>query len=87
MISSRCTSVLPIVLLGHFETTTLPIVPFTSDKTGATESTITGTTGYYSEKSNSVKWFLLLYTKQSGFPVAHHPVLINYPFLLHYATD
>ena len=63
------------------------MVFFTLDKTGATESTISGTTGYHSEKSISAKWFLLSYTKQSGFPVAHHPVLINYHFLLHYATD
>ena len=56
------------------------MVPFTSDETGAIESTIAGTTGYYSEKSNSVKCFLLSYTKQSIFPVAYHSVLINYLF-------
>ena len=63
------------------------MVPFALDKTGATESTIADITGYYSEKSNSAKWFVVLYTKQSGFPVTHHPVLINYWFLLHYAID
>ena len=63
------------------------MVPFTSDKTGATESTIAGTTGYYSEKYNSAKWFLLSYTKQSGLPVAYHPILVSYPSIIHYATD
>ena len=63
------------------------MVPFISDETGATESIIAGTASYYSEKTNSAKWFLLLYTKQSGFPVAYPPVLINYHFLLYYATD
>ena len=51
--------------------TTVPMVPFTSDKTGATEFTITGITGYYSEDSNLAKWFLLLYTKQSRLPITH----------------
>ena len=63
------------------------MVPFTSDETGAIESTIAGITGYYSEKFNSTKWFLLSYTKQSGFLIAHYPVLINSIFLLHYATN
>ena len=63
------------------------MVPFTSYETGAIESTIAGEAGYYSERSSSAKMFLLSYTKQPGFPVFNHPVLINYYFLLHYATD
>ena len=63
------------------------MLPFKSDKTGAIESIIAGTTGCYSEKYNSAKWLLLLYTKRSGFPIAHHPIHINYRFLLHYTTD
>ena len=63
------------------------MVPFISDETGATESIIAGTASYYSGKTNSAKWFLLLYTKQSGFLAAHRPVLIKYPFIVHYATN
>ena len=63
------------------------MVPFISDRKSATESTIAGTSGYYSEQSNSEKWLLFSYTKQSEFPVAHHALLFNYHDLLHYATD
>ena len=76
---------LPIGLLQYFKT--FAMVPFTSDETGSTKSTIIGTIGYYSKKSNSSKLFLLLYTKQSGFLVAYCPILINSLFLLYYATD
>ena len=62
------------------------MVPFTSDEIGAIESIIAGIIGNYSEKSNSTKRFLLSYTK-SGFLIAHHPVLVNSNFLLHYTTD
>ena len=55
-------------------------MPFISKEIGAIESTVAGTTGYNSEKSNSEKPFLLSYTKEPGFPIAHQPVLINYHF-------
>ena len=74
-------------IIAFFKTTNVPMVLFTLDKTGTTESSIAGITGFYSEKPNLKRWFLLSYTKQSGFTVAHHPVLVSYCFLLHYATD